>query len=116
MPRMVSRILIAEDEPLTGFDIAATLKALGYEPVGPAPTVKTARELLAAGVDGAIVDYDLCGEPADALIQDLVQKAVPFVVSSGEMTRIDLGEGSRSARFGKPMLSEDLIDELRRLM
>lgn len=116
MPCMVSRILIAEDEPLTGFDIAATLKSLGYEPVGPAPTVNTARELLASGVDGAIVDYDLSGEPADPLIQELVRRAVPFVVSSGETVPIDLGEGSRSARFGKPMLSEELIDELRRLM
>jgi len=113
---MSPRILIVEDEPLTGFDIAATLKALGFEPVGPAPTVGAARELLASGVDGAIVDYDLNGEPADALIQDLVRRAVPFVVSSGEMRRIDLGQGSRSERFGKPMLSEELIDALRRLM
>lgn len=113
---MVARILIAEDEPLTAFDIAATLKAFGYEPVGPAVTVRIARDLLASGVDGAIVDYDLNGEPADELIKDLVRRAVPFVVSSGEMAQIDLGQRSRSERFGKPMLSEELIDALRRLM
>lgn len=113
---MVSRILIAEDEPLTGFDIAMTLKQMGFEPVGPAVTVRKAREFLAAGIDGAIVDYDLCGEPADALIQDLIQRAVPFVVSSGEMCAIDIGHNSRSRRFGKPMLSEELIEALRQLM
>jgi hypothetical protein len=46
----------------------------------------------------------------------LIQRAVPFVVSSGEMCAIDIGHNSRSRRFGKPMLSEELIEALRQLM
>ena len=112
---MKKRILIAEDDTIIAFDIVATLKRSGYEPVGPAVSLRRARELLASGVDGAIIDYDLNGETADSLIEDLERRGLPFVLASGATAHV-IGVGQNNRSFDKPMMSTDLISALRMLL
>lgn len=113
---MKKRILVVEDEPLIAFDIAASLRQRGYEPVGPAITLRRARDLVASGVDGAIIDYDLNGEAADPLIADLEERGLPFIVASGAMAHNPVAEGMRNRSFDKPMMSADLVMALETLL
>jgi CheY-like chemotaxis protein len=56
------RILVLEDEPLIAFMVRDWLAELGYETAGPAPSVRSALEIIAASnVDGAILDVSLNG-------------------------------------------------------
>ncbi len=57
------RILLAEDERLTGLAVAALVRGLGYEPLGPAVTAEAALALAAAGPlpDLALLDINLAG-------------------------------------------------------
>jgi CheY-like chemotaxis protein len=55
-----ARVLIAEDEPLTALDIAATVRETGGEVLGPAASLDEALDLLGnSRIDGAILDCNL---------------------------------------------------------
>ncbi|MGZ2411802.1 CheY-like chemotaxis protein [Sphingomonas sp. F9_3S_D5_B_2] len=78
------KILIVEDSPVVGPFAADIVEALGGIPIGPAPTLAAARELIAAGgFDLALVDVHIRGERAFALCDSLAAQGVPFVLTSG---------------------------------
>jgi CheY-like chemotaxis protein len=62
------RILVLEDDPLIAFMVRDWLAELGYETAGPAPSVRSALDIIAAGnVDG------------DALLE----RGVPIAFATG---------------------------------
>src|SRR5215207_4970896 len=78
------RILIIEDSPVVGPFTAEMLAELGCTPLGPAPNMATARELVESEkFDAALVDLHIRGERAFALGEMLAAKGVPFIVTSG---------------------------------
>ena len=61
--RIVKRILVVEDEPLTAFDNETMLRDLGYEVVGTLDSFESAIELLdREEIDLILSDYRLQGE------------------------------------------------------
>jgi DNA-binding response OmpR family regulator len=59
------RILVLEDDSLIAFMVRDWLAELGYETAGPAPSVRSALDIIAASkVDGAILDVILMGRIA----------------------------------------------------
>ncbi len=61
------RILIVEDESITGMDIRQTVRQLGYEPIGPVASGKDAvRSALALCPDVVLMDIGLKG-PMDGI-------------------------------------------------
>lgn len=90
------RILVVEDEFLVADHLSMTLEDLGYEVVGPVPTVA---EALAAieneALDGALLDANLDGEGSTPVAEKLRAQAVPFVVCTG---------------YGTLKLNSDLLD------
>jgi DNA-binding response OmpR family regulator len=78
------RILIVEDSPVVAPFTAYLLADLGFEVVGPAPTMAAARELVdAEKFDAAIMDVHSRGERVFPLCDVLSERDVPFILTSG---------------------------------
>ena len=80
----IYRILIAEDEFLIAAELEQTLGSLGYQCVGPFPTVEKALAAVRAEpIDGAILNLILDNERADEVAQLLQDRNIPFAFASG---------------------------------
>ena len=78
------RLLLVEDEALIAFELAAILEDAGVTLVGPVSSVDDALAMIGRkDFDGALVDGNLQGEPADRVAQALAERGVPFVFVSG---------------------------------
>ena len=78
------RILIVEDSPVVGPFTAELLIDLGFEVVGPAPTLAAARELIETeALSAAVMDVHIRGERVFPMCELLDAKGVPFVLTSG---------------------------------
>ncbi len=78
------RILVLEDDTLIAFMVRDWLVELGYETAGPAPSVRSALDLIATGkVDGAILDVTLDGEDCYPVADALVERGVPIAFATG---------------------------------
>ena len=88
-------ILIAEDEPIVGFDLCNTVAEAGYTVEGPHRDVSSA--MLAFQKhrpDAAILDVKLDDGTVFPLAEKLMEENVPIIFHSGQMT-----EGEMAARF-----------------
>ena len=83
--RVVNRILIVEDEPLTAFDNEVMLGDLGYEIVATLDSFEDAIELLdREKVDLILSDYRLSGKQTGMDLARAAQKrSIPIVFSTG---------------------------------
>lgn len=79
------RILVAEDEYLVADDLRRELEAAGADVLGPAPSVASALDLLAATdvLDFAILDVNLGGETVVPVAEALDARAIRFVFATG---------------------------------
>jgi len=77
-------ILIVEDEPIVGLNLAFTVEDLGGRVAGPVATVAEAIELLPhIHASGAVLDGRLADRDVTPLAVDLAARGIPFVVHSG---------------------------------
>ena len=77
-------ILIVEDEPVIGLNLAFTVEDLGGRVAGPVPTVAEALKLLPdIQASGAVLDARLADRDVTPLAVDLAARGIPFVVHSG---------------------------------
>ncbi|MEQ8268431.1 MAG: PAS domain S-box protein [Parvibaculum sp.] len=91
------RILLIEDEPLVAMDTEEQLRSAGCTIVGPAASVREARDLIAeAEFDAALVDANLGGAPVGELAAALTRKGIPFAFATG-YGREALPQGFREA-------------------
>ena len=83
--RVVNRILIVEDEPLTAFDNEVMLGDLGYEVVATLDSFEDAIERLdSEKVDLILSDFRLSGERTGLdLARAAKQRGIPIVFSTG---------------------------------
>lgn len=78
------RILVVEDEPLIGLDVAHSLKDAGYEVVGPIRSVEAAVRSIARQPPAmAVLDLNLGNETTVHVADVLEGIRVPFVWLSG---------------------------------
>lgn len=80
------RVLVVEDEAMIAMDMANLLGAMGAEVVGPVPSVREALGLITdpgTGIDRAVLDINLRGEPGFAVADALAARAIPFVFATG---------------------------------
>lgn len=111
------RIAVVEDEPLIAFNITSVLEQEGVQISGPAATVSDALRVVEEGaLDGALVDANLRGQPADAVAAALTRRGIPFVFVTG------YGREALPASFGcarilkKPFTEEQLLDAAAQLV
>lgn len=97
------RILLVEDEFLACLEVEDLLRHLGCEVVGPAARLPDALRLAReAGLDGALVDLNLVGEPAYPVIDELAARGVPYVLVTGYDAPSIAAAHRGAPRIGKP--------------
>ncbi len=79
------RVLVVEDEYLLAAELARTLDRAGAIVLGPVPTVRGALALIEsqAGVDIALLDVDLGGEPVFKVADVLDAQSTPYLFTTG---------------------------------
>jgi DNA-binding response OmpR family regulator len=108
-------ILIVEDDPLIGFDLAVELEAAGFAVTGVAPTVDTALQLLERHrCDLAVLDVNLGRETSAPIARALVSAGVPFVAVTGYSVEQCPEEFSSAPLLAKPFQTARLVAALRR--
>src|SRR4051795_412878 len=78
------RVLVVEDEMMVSMLIEDMLSDLGCQVVGPAARLDEAVELVnAGGIDCAVLDVNLGGQPIFPLADLLREKGRPFAFATG---------------------------------
>jgi DNA-binding response OmpR family regulator len=109
------RILIVEDDPLIGFDLAVELEAHGFAVVGVAPTVAKALALFEQqSCDVAVLDVNLGRETSAAIAVALRTARIPFVAVTGYSIDQCPPEFARVPLLAKPFQTQLLVAELKR--
>ena len=108
------RILVAEDETFVVMDIEDMLRHLQCEIVGPVSTVETAVTAVRENpIDGALLDLNLHGQTILPAVEELLRRAVPFLLVTGYASR----HGDVSALRDAPRLKKPFsLDALRAAM
>lgn len=111
--RVVKRILVVEDEPLTAFDNEVTLVDLGYEVVATLDNFDNAIALLGREqIDLIFSDVQLSGERSGVdLARAAKQQGIPVLFSTG----MKLSEEAAEVAIGclsKPYTERQLRDAL----
>jgi PAS domain S-box-containing protein len=110
------KVLVVEDEPLVGMEIAATLGDSGFDVIGPLAVPDEAlRAVHNSHPDIALLDANLGGRPVDEIAAALTRLNVPFAFVTG------YGRESLPVAFAaapilaKPFLPSTLLDLTKRL-
>ena len=97
------RILVVEDEMMIAMLVEDMLAELGCSVVGPAHALEAALNLARTeqGIDAALLDVNLGGQPVFAVADALREKGVPAIFSTG------YGDaGLRDVDRGSPVLQK----------
>lgn len=80
-----SRVLVVEDEALIAMGISAMLTDAEGVPVGPASSVREARQLIrdVAMLDAAVLDVNLADGSVTPVLEALSARGIPTVVYTG---------------------------------
>lgn len=97
------RVLVVEDEMMIAMLVEDMLAELGCSVVGPAHALDAALDLARTerGLDAALLDVNLAGQPVFAVADALREKGVPAIFSTG------YGDaGLREVDRGAPVLQK----------
>ena len=110
-------ILVVEDEYLLAEDLCVALVEQDVQVIGPAATLSQALHLLRTTerLDGAVLDVNLRGEPVFALADALVDRAIPFMFTTGYDVSIIPARFSAMARYEKPIRVSQLVETIGRI-
>ena len=75
-----ARILVVEEEPIVAIMLDDALSDFGYHVLGPVENLRAALCLAATEhIDAAVVDSNIDGQIANAVVDKLVEREIPFV-------------------------------------
>lgn len=115
---MALRILVAEDEYITAFDLCDTFEEAGYEVEGPHAGISSA--MLACQKekpDLAILDIELVDGLTYELAQKLLDDDVPVILHSELAEREELAARfPRATALAKPCPPAQLLDAVGRVL
>lgn len=108
-PRGGRRIMVVEDDALLAMDAAETLTELGYEVVGPFPTLEAAGEYVARRefLAGAVLDVNVAGQTTYAIADALLAEGVPVLFTTGYAISDEI-RGRKAGYIQKPFTKSDL--------
>ncbi len=111
------RVLVVEDDLLQGEELCDLLLSEGMEPIGPAPTVAAALNLLgSAAVDAAIVDIGLKDGLCYDVARTLLERSIPFLFSTASMRQVLPAEFLAVPLLHKPSDPVRLIEVLEQIL
>lgn len=109
------RVLIAEDELLIAVDLAEAFEREGAKVVGPVSSVEKALSLLEkeGAIDFGVLDLDLGGELVYPLADELVQRNIPFMFTTGYDAGAIPPRFEDVIRLEKPATGEAAVERAR---
>jgi DNA-binding NarL/FixJ family response regulator len=106
-------VLVVEDEPLLSMALIDELEPVGAIVVGPAASVEGALDLLATTpVDAAILDFELQGKFVHPVADLLVERDVPFILTTGHDAEMLPERYALLPNSAKPALATDVLAAL----
>lgn len=110
MEDSMSTALILEDEPLIAMDVEMTLREMGYDVSVLGECAEAMAWLKTRRPDLAIVDVMLRDGPCHAVVEQLGNEGVPFIVHSGDVSDAHKGTPyERGVWLSKPSLREHFV-------
>jgi DNA-binding NtrC family response regulator len=112
-----SHVLVVEDEAIIALSISAMLTDAEGVPVGPASSVREARQLIktVAVLDAAVLDLNLADGSVTPILEALSARGVPTVIYTGSAVPEDVRHRHPDLiALSKPVLPARLIGELRK--
>lgn len=112
------RILVVEDEYILAADLEMELLDAGAIVLGPFGTLETAIEFIRMEqeIDGAILDVNLRGEMIFPVADLLVERGVPFVLTTGYDESVIPSRLKHSPRCEKPISMAKITQAIGRLI
>ena len=113
------RILVVEDDYVIALETMETLRDLGVEALGPLPTVADALRLVAdepVPMEAALLDANLRGEMVWPLVDALLARGVPVVLTTGYDVGAIPPAYAALPRCEKPAASRDIARALERAL
>jgi len=109
-------ILVADDEPIIGLDIAEALRGEGATVVS-AHNVKAAVTLAAtADLSAAVLDINLAGEDCSLICQQLADRGIPFLFHTGYTAMPVLDNGPDAPVLRKPAAAAQIMQTIASLV
>ena len=105
---------MVDDEPAIRLLCRVNLELGGYD-VREAGSLDEARRQVAEGVDVVLLDMHLGNERGDALLEELVELAIPVAVVTGATDLEAIAGTSATAVLGKPFTIDELESTVARL-
>jgi DNA-binding response OmpR family regulator len=103
MERAHPTVLLVEDDPLVAMDVERVLADAGYRVIGPAGSSADALSILRKAVpDLTILDVNLHGEMAFAVLDHLDEADQPFIILSGHSRQVVPARHARRPFLQKP--------------
>lgn len=110
------RILVVEDEYVLAEELRSTLEAAGAVVLGPLGYLDDALALIAAGeqIDGAVLDVNLAGDMVFDAADRLIERGVPFVLTTGYDQATIPSRYDEIARCEKPLEMAMIVQVIER--
>lgn len=107
-------ILVVEDEYMIADEMVTVLASAGAVALGPVANVEDALHLLASEhlIDAAVLDVNLLGEAVWPVIDALLQRNVPVVLSTGYDAGAIPAKYALLPRCEKPTTGRDITKAL----
>ena len=114
----MASVLILEDDQLIGQMLSELLREAGYQVVGPAASIESARVLVAErGINAALLDIDLGEEGLCFGLATMLQaQHIPFAFLTGYNALLTPIEFRNSPRIEKPFSHEVVLTVVRHLL
>jgi DNA-binding NtrC family response regulator len=112
-----SRVLVVEDEALIAMGITTMLTDAEGVPVGPAASVREARQLIrdTSALDAAVLDVNLADGSVTPILEALSARGIPTVIYTGGVVPEDVRHRHPDlVALSKPALPARLIGALRK--
>jgi DNA-binding response OmpR family regulator len=104
-------ILVVEDEFIVAAMLCDVIEDEGAQVLGPAGSLAEALELAATdGIDAAVLDWNLAGEPGEPVARVLASRGVPFVIATGYGS-VE-GDFAKATVLSKPYAPARLLEAL----
>jgi len=111
------RVLVLEEDEPVAVLLAAILKGLGCEMVGPANRIDDAIRLtISEPIDAAILDVAIGGEVTFAVADELINKGIPYAFVSGNKTPANIQRYAPVSIVTKPYSAEHIRQVLSELI
>ncbi len=112
---VLRRVLVVEDDPLIGEDIACTLDECGFSVVGRVQTLGDAMRFVqdrAGQLDCVLLDIDLGGQSCQPLVASLETCKVPYALVTAHSRDVVHELGFRAPVIEKPFQAAHLSMQL----